>query len=102
MCCASLIEIERICILHQEFAAAHQPKAGADLITELPLNVIEIERDILVGTHIGTENFSDHFFVGWPIKHVTFVPILYAQHFLAIRVVASALTPEVRRLNRGH
>jgi len=42
------VEIEGIGVLHQEFAPAHQPEAGPHLVAELPLDVIEVERQILV------------------------------------------------------
>ena len=96
MCRARLVEIERIRILHQELTAAHQPEARADLVTEFPLDVIEIEWQVLVRLDVGTEDFRDHFLIGRPIKHIALMAILDAQHLLAVGIVASALTPEIR------
>ncbi len=99
---ACLVEIERIGILHQEFTATHQPEARTHLVTEFPLNVIEIERQVLVRLDVGAEDLGDHFFVGRPIQHIALVAILDAQHLLAVGIVASALAPEVGRLDRRH
>ena len=64
--------------------------------------MIEIERHILVRAHIGAEDFGDHFLVGRTVKHVALVPVLDAQHLLAVGIVASALAPKVGRLDGRH
>ena len=99
---AGLIEVERVGVLHQEFAAAHQAEARAHLVAEFPLDVIEVERQILVGAHIGAEDLRDHFLVGRPVEHLALVPVLDAQHLLAIGVVAVALAPQIGRLDGRH
>ncbi len=99
---AGLVDVERIGVLHQEFTAAHQPEARAHLVAEFPLDVIEIERQILVRAHIGAEDLGDHLLVGRPIQHVALVPVLDAQHLLAIGLVAPALAPQVGRLDGRH
>ena len=99
---AGLIDVERIGVLHQEFAAAHQPEARPHLVPELPLDVIEIERQVLVGPHVGPEDIGDHFLVGRAVQHVALVAVLDAQHFLAVGLVAAALAPEVGRLDGRH
>ena len=45
-----LIGVEGIGIFHDEFAPAHQPEAGANLISELCLNLIETYRQLPVRT----------------------------------------------------
>ena len=49
------INVEAIGIFHQKFAAAHHAKARANLITEFPLNMVEIARQLLVAAHIVAE-----------------------------------------------
>ena len=102
MCRARLVEIERIGILHQEFTSTHQPEARAHLITEFPLDVIEVEREVLVRLDVGTEDFRDHLLIGRPIQHVSLVPVLDPQHLLAVGIVATTLAPEVGGLNCRH
>ena len=102
MRCAGLVKVKRIGILHQKFAAAHDAKARAHLVAELPLDVIEIERQVLVAAHTGAENFGDHLFVGGAKQHVARMPVFDAQHFLAVVVIAPRLAPQVRRLDHRH
>ena len=99
---AGLVEIEGIGVLHQEFAPAHHAEARAHLVAEFPLDVIEVERQVPVGAHIGAENFGDHLLVGRPVQHLALVPVLDAQHLLAIGVVAAGLAPEIGRLHGRH
>ena len=90
-----LVEVEGIGILHQEFAAAHHAKARTLLVAELPLDMVEIERQALVGFHVGAENLRDHFLVGRPVQQLALVPVGNAQHFRAVGIVTAALAPEV-------
>ena len=99
---ARLVEVEGIGVLHEEFARAHDAEARAHLVAELPLDVIEIERQVLVGANVGAEDFRHHLLVGRTEEHFALVTILDAQHLLAVIVVAPALAPQVRRLDRGH
>ena len=96
------IEVEGIGVLHQEFAPAHHAEARPHLVTELPLDVIEVERQVLVGPHIAAEDLGDHFLVGRPVEHVALVPVLDPQHLLAIGLVAAAFAPEVGGLDGRH
>ena len=99
---AGLIDVERVSILHQEFAPAHHAETRPHLVTEFPLDVIEIERQILVAAHVGAEHLRNHLLVGRPVQHVAFVPVLDAQHLLAVGVVASALAPQIGGLDGRH
>ena len=99
---AGLVDVERIGILHQEFAAAHQAETRAHLVAEFPLDMIEIERQILVRADIGAEDLGDHLFVRGTKEHVALVPVLDAQHLLAIRIVTAALAPQIGRLHGRH
>jgi hypothetical protein len=95
-------QVEGIGILHQELAAAHHAEARAHLVAELPLDVIEVARQVLVGLHPLPEDVGDHLLVGGSEQHVAVMPVLDAQHLLAIGVVAAGLAPEVRGLDRRH
>ncbi len=100
--CARLVEIERIGVLHQEFARAHDAEARPHLVAELPLDMIEIERQIAVALDVRAENLGDHLLVGRPEQHVALVAVCDAQHLLAIGFIAAALAPQVRRLDGRH
>ena len=99
---ALVVEVEGIGVLHQEFAAAHDAEARPHLVAELPLDVVEVERQVLVGLHVGAEDLGDHLLVGRAVEHVAVLPVLDAQHLLAVVVVAAALAPELGRLDRRH
>ena len=97
-----LVEVERIGVLHQELAPAHHAEARPQLVAELPLDVVEVERQVLVGAHVGAEDLGDHLLVGRPVEHLALVPILDAQHLRAVGVVAPALAPQIGELQRRH
>ena len=95
-------QVEVVAVLHQELAAAHHPEAGADLVAELPLDVVEGQRQVLVGGDRRAEDVGDQLLVGRAVEHVALVAVLDAQHLGAVVVVAAALAPEVGRLQRRH
>ena len=95
-------QIEGICVLHQEFARAHRAEPWPDFITELQLNMIKVQRQVLVGFDIGTEDVRDHFLIRRTIEHGPILTILDPQHFLAIGIVAPAFLPQLRRLQCRH
>ena len=97
-----IIEIERVSVLHQEFAPAHHTEARPHLVAEFPLDVIQDLRQLAIGMHRLAEQIGDHLLIGRPVQHVAFVPIADTQHLLAVVVVAPALAPKLRRLNRRH
>ena len=97
-----MVEVERIGVLHQELARAHHAEARPHLVAELPLDVVEIERQVLVGADGRAKDFGDHLLVRRPIEHVALVPVADAQHLLAVVVVAAGFAPEIRRLDGRH
>ena len=84
---AFLRQVERVGVLHQELAAPHHAETGADLVAELPLLVIEVQRQLLVALHVGAEDVGDQLFVGGAEQHLAVMPVLDAQHFLAVRLI---------------
>ena len=96
------VEIEGIGVLHQELAAAHDAEPRAHLVAELPLDVIEVFRQVAIGLHRIAEDLRDLLLVRRPEQHVALVPVLDAQHLRAVIAVAPALLPDLRRLDGGH
>ena len=96
------IDVEGIGVLHQELATAHDAEARAHLVAELPLDVIEVARHVLVGLDALAEDVGDHLLVGGAEQHVAVVAVLDAQHLLAIGIVAARLAPQVGRLDGRH
>ena len=64
--------------------------------------MIEIERQVLVGLHVGAEDLGDHFLVGRPVQQLALVAVGDAQHLRTVGVVAAALAPEIGELQRRH
>jgi hypothetical protein len=77
---AGLVEVEAVGVLHQELAAAHHAEARADLVAELPLDVVERARQVAVALHVVAEDRGDHLLVGRPVEHLAVVAVLDAQH----------------------
>ncbi|MNK60160.1 hypothetical protein D3C87_792880 [compost metagenome] len=95
-------QVEGIGVLHQELARTHRAETGTHLVAELQLDMIEVQRQVLVGLHIGTEDVGDHLLVGGAIEHLAVLAVLDAQHFLAVVVITAALLPELGGLQRRH
>ena len=99
---AVIVDVEGIVVFHQELAPAHDAEAGADLVPELPLDVIEILRQVLVAVDLLGDDGGDLLLVGGAVEHVALVPVLDAQHLLAVIFVAPRLAPQIGRLNGRH
>ncbi len=95
-------QVEGIGILHQELPPAHHAESRPDLVAELPLDVIEDARQILVGLHRVAEDGGDQLLVGRTVQHLALVTVLDAKHLLAVGLVAAALLPQICRLNGRH
>ena len=97
-----LVDVERIGVLHQELPAPHDAKARTLLVPELPLHVIEVLGQVLIGAHGRAENARDHLFIGWPIEQLALMTVDNAQHLRPIGVIAPRLAPQVRKLQGRH
>ena len=95
-------QVEVVAVLHQEFAAAHHAEAGAGLVPEFPLDVIERQRQRLVAFDMAAEDVGDHLLVRGAVEHVALVAVADAQQLFAIGVVAAGFAPQIRGLKRGH
>ena len=57
------VGVERIRVLHHEFARAHHAEARPDLVAELGLDLIEIDRQLLVAPDLLARDVGDHLLV---------------------------------------
>ena len=89
-------------ILHQKFAGAHHAEARADFVAELELNLIEIDRQLLVAAQFAPRYLGDDFLMGGPIDELAVVAILEAQQFRAVLGPAARFLPQFRRLDGRH
>ena len=96
------VQVEGVVVLHQELAAAHHPEARPDLVAELPLDLVEIDRQVAIASDAAAEDVGHHLLVRRAVEHRPLVPVGDPQHLLAVVLVATALLPELGRLDRRH
>jgi hypothetical protein len=95
------IDIEAIGILHNEFASTHDAEARPNLISELGLDLIEIERHLAIRSNFFSGNIRDDLLVGGPQTTISVVAVLQPCQLASIFFPSMALLPELRRLNKG-
>jgi hypothetical protein len=100
--CVLGVRVERVGILHDELAPAHEPEARADLVPELHLDLIEVLRQVAVGADLAADEIRHHLLVRRAEAEIAVVAILHAQELAAVLVPAPALDPELRRNDGGH
>ena len=94
--------MEGVGILHHKFPSPHHSEAGADLIAELGLNLIQVQGQLLVAAQLPAYEVRDDLFVGWAEAEGALVPVFHAQKLGAVVPPAAALFPQFRGLHRGH
>ena len=94
--------MERVGIFHQEFARAHHAKAWAHFVTELGLDLEEVQRQLFVRAQLVTDQIGDHFFMRWAEDEWTIATIGNTQQFRTVLLPATALLPQFRGLNDRH
>ena len=95
-------QVERIGVLHQELAPAHHAKPGTHFVAELPLDIVEVLGQVLVALDRVAHDHRNDFFRRGPKQHIAVMPVGDSQHLFAIGFVASALSPQICRLDRRH
>ncbi|MNZ43497.1 hypothetical protein D3C78_611000 [compost metagenome] len=97
-----LVEVEGVGVLHQEFAAAHQAEARADLVAELGLDLEEVDRQLLVAVQLVACQVGDDLFMGRADAELAIVAVLDAQQLGAVLLPAPGFLPQLGRLDRRH
>ena len=94
--------MERVGVFHQEFARAHDAETRANFVTELGLDLEEVQRQLFVRAQLITNQVGDDFFMRWAENERTLATIDEAQQFRTILFPTTALLPQVSGLNHGH
>ncbi len=94
--------VEGIGVLHDELAATHQAKAGAALVAELGLDLVEVLGQLLVAFELLARDVGHHLFAGGLDDEVTRVAVLDAQQLGTHLVETAGLLPQLGRLHHGH
>jgi hypothetical protein len=76
--------VEGIGILHQKLTRSHDPETGPYLVPEFSLDLIEVDRQLLVTADFTTEDVGDHLLVGRTQAKIALVAILKTQQFWSI------------------
>src|SRR2546428_494091 len=96
------VHVERVRVLHEELAPAHEAEARPDLVPELHLDLIEVLRQITVGADFSPYQIRDHLLVGRAEAEVAVVAVLEPQELASVLLPAPALPPELGRDDRRH
>jgi hypothetical protein len=94
--------VEAVGVLHDEFAAAHEAEARADLVAELRLDLVERGGQLLVGAQLVAHQARDELFVRGAQAQAVAVAVLDAHELGAVVVPTAGLMPDLRVLQNGH
>ena len=81
---AGIIHVEGVRILHHELATAKDAGAWALLIAVLGLDLIEGNREVLVGAELGLHDGCEHFLVGRAQEVIAILAVLQAEQRIAV------------------
>jgi hypothetical protein len=94
--------VERVPVLHQEFAAAHDTETRPDFVAKLDLYLVEVHGQLAVALHLLAYDIGNHLFVRRTNDEIALVPILAAQQFGTILLPAPGLLPQFCWLHCRH
>ena len=94
--------MKRISVFHHKFACAHHAKTRAAFVAEFGLDVIEIFGQLFVGIDFFADDVGDHLFAGGAEAEFVVVAVGNPQKFVAVKIPAAGLFPQVGRLDDGH
>lgn len=97
-----LVHVEGIGVLHRELANANEPGAGARLVAELRLDLIEHEGQLAIGLDLMPREVRHDLFVRHTQHHGASRAIVEAGHLGSDVLIATRLLPDLRRLHDGH
>ena len=89
-----LVEVERVGVLHDEFASTQDARARTALVAVLRLDLVQRDRQVLVGGVLALDGESEQFLVGGAEQHVDALAVGEPEQRVAV------LGPAVRRLVR--
>ena len=93
---------EAVGVLHDELAAAHQAKAGTELVAELVLNVVQVDGQLLIGAKLVAHQGRDGLLVRGAQHKLATMTVVKAHELLAIGIDAAGLTPQLGIDHNGH
>ncbi len=97
-----LVGMEGVGVLHDELATTHQTEARTDLVTELGLDLVHVDRQLLVAVQLVAGQVGDDLFMGRADAEFALVTIFDPQQLGAVLHPATGLLPQLGRLNGRH
>ena len=94
--------VERVAVLHEEFTTAHHAETWADLVAELGLDLIQMNRQLAVALDFLAHKVGDHFFVRRADDEIALVAILETQQFGTVLLATARFLPELKGLHGRH
>ena len=94
--------VEAVAVLHDELAAAQQAEARADLVAELRLDLVHVQRQLLVRAQFGAHERGDELLMGGAEAELVVVTVVEAHALGAVRIGTAGLLPEFLGLEHGH
>ena len=86
---------ERVRVLHNEFAPAHKTVARPKLVAELILDMVKIDRELLIGAELVANQRGYRFLMRGSQNELALMTVVEANEFFSVRIDSSALTPEI-------
>ena len=99
---AGLVDMEGVGVLHQEFTAAHHAETGTHFVAELGLDLVEVQRQLLVAIDLVANQVGDHLFVGRAQHEGAVVAVGQTAQLGTILLPAAGFLPQLGRLHHGH
>ena len=81
---------------------AHQTEAGPNLVPELGLDLVEVDRELAIARDLAAHDVGDHLLVRRTETELALVAVLDPQQLLAVALPSPRLLPELGRLHRRH
>ncbi len=85
---------EGVAVLHDELAPTHESEARTKLVSELVLDVVEGQRELLVAAQLVADEVGEGLLVGGAERELVVVAVGDAHELGAVGVPAAALVPE--------
>ena len=99
---AVLVAVDRVRVLHQELAYAEHPEPGTELVAVLPLDLVDVLRQVAVGREIGGRHQGDDLFLRRAEDEVAIVAIRQLEERVPVEVVAAGRPPRIGRKDDRH
>ncbi len=94
-----IILIKGIGVFHDELAGPHDPEARPYLVAELGLDLVQVEREFLVGMDVVPHDLGDYLLMGGPNDELRALAVRNPQEFFAVQGPPAAFLPYFRGLD---